>query len=472
LREEQQWIPRTTAFLQPPRSDPDETGRWSNDCIRCHATHGRANIQRFADGATYDAQDVNTRVAELGIACEACHGPGEQHVAANRSPLRRYGQYWDDTGDDTIIHPGRLSHKQSAQVCGQCHGIFTTHNDESLAELLQDGWRYRPGDDLDDSKLRFLNRCGRGTSEKEREDWEHYFWSDGRVRVSGREYNGLVESPCFQDGDMSCLHCHRMHQSESDTRPATEWANDQLDIGMAGNQACLQCHTQMQDDAALVAHTHHPVHSAGSRCYNCHMSYTTYGLLKAIRSHTIDSPDVATTLSTGRPNACNQCHLDRTLAWTANSLSDWYGIAAPELTDEQQTVAASILWTLKGDAGQRALMAWSFGWSDAQSASGTDWMAPYLAQLLQDSYAAVRFIAFRSLRRVPGYLTVPYDFIGGDEHWTAVADQVQGYWQSRREPIAPEKAAAVLMDPQRRIAQEQFDKLLQQRDQRPIDLFE
>jgi len=251
---------------------------------------------------------------------------------------------------------------------------------------------------------------------------------------------------------------------ESDTRPATEWANDQLDIGMAGNQACLQCHTQMQDDAALVAHTHHPVHSAGSRCYNCHMSYTTYGLLKAIRSHTIDSPDVATTLSTGRPNACNQCHLDRTLAWTANSLSDWYGIAAPELTDEQQTVAASILWTLKGDAGQRALMAWSFGWSDAQSASGTDWMAPYLAQLLQDSYAA--------LRRVPGYLTVPYDFIGGDEHWTAVADQVQGYWQSRREPIAPEKAAAVLMDPQRRIAQEQFDKLLQQRDQRPIDLFE
>ena len=25
------------------------------------------------------------------------------------------------------------------------------------------------------------------------------FWSDGTVRVSGREYNGLIESPCFKN---------------------------------------------------------------------------------------------------------------------------------------------------------------------------------------------------------------------------------------------------------------------------------
>ncbi len=23
------------------------------------------------------------------------------------------------------------------------------------------------------------------------------FWSDGMVRVSGREYNGLIDSPCY-----------------------------------------------------------------------------------------------------------------------------------------------------------------------------------------------------------------------------------------------------------------------------------
>ena len=38
-------------------------------------------------------------------------------------------------------------------------------------------------------------------------------------------------------------------------------------------------------------------------------------------------------LETGRPNACNLCHLDRTLAWTAKHLEGWYGFAPPELND-------------------------------------------------------------------------------------------------------------------------------------------
>ena len=28
-------------------------------------------------------------------------------------------------------------------------------------------------------------------------------WSDGMVRVSGREYNGLINSPCFKHDDES-----------------------------------------------------------------------------------------------------------------------------------------------------------------------------------------------------------------------------------------------------------------------------
>jgi len=99
-------------------------------------------------------------------------------------------------------------------------------------------------------------------------------------------------------------------------------------------------------------------------------------------------------------------------------------------------------------------------------------MAPYLSVLLRDSYAAVRFIAFRSLRRVPGYLTLSYDFTGGNEHVSFVADQVRRFWASRREAIDPERASAVLTDEHRNIDADQFDKLLQQRDQRPIDLFE
>ena len=41
------------------------------------------------------------------------------------------------------------------------------------------------------------------------------------------------------------------------------------------------------------------------------------------------------TLATGRPNACNLCHLDKTLGWTAQYLEQWYGVTRPALdTDE------------------------------------------------------------------------------------------------------------------------------------------
>ena len=40
----------------------------------------------------------------------------------------------------------------------------------------------------------------------------------------------------------------------------------------------------------------------------------------------------------------------------------------------KKTVAAAVLWAVQGDAGQRALAAWSMGWSPAQTASGKDWL--------------------------------------------------------------------------------------------------
>ena len=148
------------------------------------------------------------------------------------------------------------------------------------------------------------------------------FWPDGMIRVSGREYNGLIESPCFKDArtdsrKMSCFSCHVMHKSEDDTR---------LDAGVGeqparrrhGRQHCMPAVPQGRTRPTSPSkHTRHAPSSTGSSCYNCHMPYTTYGLLKTLRSHQISSPSVATSVSTGRPNACNLCHLDKTLKWTA-----------------------------------------------------------------------------------------------------------------------------------------------------------
>jgi len=107
------------------------------------------------------------------------------------------------------------------------------------------------------------------------------------------------------------------------------------------------------------------------------MPHTTWGLIKASRSHTITSPGVVESLPPiGRSNACNLCHLDKTLAWTATHLHSRYGHVVPQLSADQKTIAASALWALEGDAAQRAFAAWSMGWDPARAVSADHWMAP------------------------------------------------------------------------------------------------
>jgi hypothetical protein len=110
---------------------------------------------------------------------------------------------------------------------------------------------------------------------------------------------------------------------------------------------------------------------------------------------------VKESIDAGRPNACNLCHLDRTLAWTNGALARWYGTTPMPLDADERRVAAAVLWLLRGDAGQRAIVADAMGRASAKDASGAEWSAPFLAQLLVDPYSAVRYVAFRSLRSLP-----------------------------------------------------------------------
>jgi hypothetical protein len=173
------------------------------------------------------------------------------------------------------------------------------------------------------------------------------------------------------------------------------------------------------------------------------MPYTTYGLLKTIRSHTIGSPTVAESVDTGRPNACNLCHLDRTLAWTGEALQRWYGTPAVLLGEDERTVAASLLWLLKGDAGQRAIISQAMAWPPAQQASGTEWMAPYLAQLLDDPYDAVRFGAARSMKALPGFGGFAFDFDSPPAARRQAQLRAMATWDRSRQK--PGRAAAELL---------------------------
>lgn len=451
LVDEPRWMPLDGCCVGPPDTvQESETGRWNRVCNKCHATHA---VPRVASQS-----EMDTHVAELGIACEACHGPGGEHAEENRDPRRRYASHLEDAVQGAIVNPAHLDRQRASQVCGQCHGITLFNTDADRVAWNERGFAFRPGQDILDTR-------------HYKRDGEDKFWSDGMVRVSGREYNGLLETPCYVRGEMSCLSCHVMHPKADDPRPLQEWANDQLGVGMDGDRACTQCHEEYADPETVAAHTHHAPTSPGSGCYDCHMPYTTYGLLKAIRSHEVDSPDVAATVATGRPNACNACHLDRTLEWSARHLEEWYGIRAPELDEDQRTIAAVVLWALAGDAGQRALAAWYMGWTPARQISGSEWLTPYLALLMNDDYHAVRYISARSMREqrqeVQGY--DPFD--EPDERYAATL-RVFEAWSQRGATGSRPEAPHLLIGPDGTLDMDTFNRLLGGRDQRRVTLNE
>jgi predicted CXXCH cytochrome family protein len=459
LNEEQRWVPFHQTFLRDP-SFPIEPQVWNGNCINCHSTGPipRRNLENSM---------CDTRVGELGISCEACHGPAEEHIRSQQNPLVRYAAHRAKTDknahpDDFIVNPAKLPPKRSAQVCGQCHGI---HWRNDPREWNEHGTPFRPGRDLEPA-LQVVQPAeahdqpwAKRLLEQPRFARDRY-WSDGMVRVSGREFNGLQESPCYKKGDLTCISCHAMHNSEPD---------DQLAPRMESNEACLQCHSGFKSN--VTAHTHHSGDSSGSLCYNCHMPYTTYGLLKGIRSHQISSPDVVVTQKTGRPNACNGCHLDKPLGWTADYLGKWFQQKMPPLSEEERTRSSAALYALKGDAGQRALTAYAMGWEDARKTSGADWLVPYLASLLDDPYSAVRYIAYRSLRGHSGFKDLKFDFTQAPADRPAMLPKILDLWKAA--PGGEDRSGeSILLKAPRQVDTTAFEQLAAQRDNTSIDLQE
>lgn len=419
LIKEERWIPYEDSFLRP-NYEVGTTEVWNEDCIRCHST---GNQPRFVG----EGIESDTRLGEFGISCEACHGPGEEHIRANQSPYRRYLLHLTGTGDSTMVHPSSVSADRTNDLCGQCHAVMG-QNAELEAEWRHSGYQFRPGDRLEDTRL-IARRPDQELDPYMRFVADQFSWSDGMVRASGRDYNGILDSECARGGELSCLSCHTMHQADDDPRPIATWANDQLSLGMGSDQACLQCHESFA--GAIEAHTHHPAESSGSRCYNCHMPHTTYGLLKAIRSHTFGrSPSVRESVEIGRPNACNLCHLDKSLGWTGRVLEAWYGQpGVTHLVEEEETQSAALLWLLRGDPAQRAITAWHMGWAPAAAASGSDWMPPFLAEGLVDPYSGVRFLTGRSLQSIPGFEDFAYAYVAPLPELDQAKRDAQARWR-------------------------------------------
>ncbi len=424
---ERRWIPRTAAFLQPPAPAlVPGTGQWNQVCISCHTTGGEPRVPDLYARLDPETMTADSRVAEFGIACESCHGPGAAHARAPR--------------DGHIVNPRRLDPRRSAEVCGQCHSVWEWPDQDSQRAENLHGPAFRPGDVLAQSRF-VAHPAGApdaprlGALLADDPDFvREAFWPDGTIAVAGREYNGLLDSPCFvrattPDRTLTCLSCHALHPDRDDPRPLEAWADAMLGPERDGNGTCLSCHGSLTGRESR--HSRHAEVSSGNRCVNCHMPFTTYGLLGTHRSHRISIPDPSATATTGKPDACTLCHLDRPEGWAGTALATWAGKSPAASSQTVEGVPTAVRLALSGDAQQRAVLADAFGRRDVSALRDPSWTVPVLATLLDDPYPAVRFIARRALAAVDGPIPAGYDFLAPRDARMRAKQEARAAWRTR-----------------------------------------
>ena len=172
----------------------------STQCVGCHTT-------------AYDAEKKT--FAEAGVGCEACHGPGSEHI----------GKPSKDNAPD----PRKLSSKLQGMVCGSCHSVG---KDTSGKFAFPIG--FRPGDDLTKSFV------------------------DANPTTPGRnqQYSELMQSKHGQMG-LSCTVCHDPHNVAG---IAKQLKKPEVEL-------CLSCHSAKIKDIK----THKPAAPADATCATCHM---------------------------------------------------------------------------------------------------------------------------------------------------------------------------------------------------------
>ncbi len=398
---DRRWFPMTSAFLfadpdPDPGAPPSDPGgkpvfgggdfdrhvtRWNDNCVFCH---------NVAPDPARDPETGHfaTTVAELGIACEACHGPGAEHVARNADPDRRARLAGHAAADPTIVNPARLSPERAADLCGRCHGQRLA---DDVGPFLTRGDPFVPGDDLAlESAPLWRDTALRGDPSA----FAARFWADGTARLTAYEYQGLLQSPCAMRGPMTCTSCHGMHEGDPRGQIRARFAAQP-------DHQCTGCHRQLATGAALAAHAHHDPAGAGARCVSCHMPRIVYGVLDVHRSHRIEVPDPARAAAAGRPDACTGCHVERTAAWAETAARSFWGAARYPVGARAPVGTAPFEAILGGEALSRAVAADAIGRAPAAADPGLQGrrLGLLLEAMARDRYPAVREIAWRALRR-------------------------------------------------------------------------
>ena len=265
---------------------------WNWMCADCHTTKLDRNYNAAAN--TYA-----TTWKEINVACEACHGPGSNHVAwAKHAPGsekladhglivaldERRGVTWTRVAaTGNAIRSAPLESERELGVCAQCHSRRA-----AFAPGMNHDGRF-----FDTHDIALLS--------------EHLYFADGQQRDEVYDVGSFLQSKMHAHG-VTCSDCHDPHSGQ---------------LRAPGNAVCAQCHATVKYD--VPAHTLHMAGSAGAQCAACHMPTRNYMLIDPRHDHSIRIPRPDLSAKLEAPNACTDCHKNRGPSWATAVIEQAFG---------------------------------------------------------------------------------------------------------------------------------------------------
>jgi len=265
---------------------------WNNMCAECHST----NFNKKYDTLT---KKFSSTWSEINVACEACHGAGSNHTNwANKNTgwqshsvtkgwtlqlNERAGVQW--LIDDVTNKPQRSvprSTSKEIEMCARCHARRS-----AISKRYQHGERF-----LDHYRPALL--------------MPDLYHVDGQINDEVYVYGSFLQSKMYQSG-VTCSDCHEPHS---------------LKPRLPGNGVCLQCH--QSDKYNTAKHHFHAPKTIGGSCIECHMPAKNYMVVDARHDHSLRIPRPDLSLQLDTPNACNNCHSDKSVNWAVEHFEKWY----------------------------------------------------------------------------------------------------------------------------------------------------
>jgi tetratricopeptide (TPR) repeat protein len=268
---------------------------WNGMCAECHSTNLKKNYDLNTDS-------YRTTWSEIDVSCEACHGPGSDHVKWAELPdmARPAAENYR-----LMVKTSGINSHKLVELCAPCHARRAILGDYTHAEP-----------DLMDTMLPSLLE-------------EDLYYPDGQIQEEVYVYGSFTQSKMYARG-VRCSDCHDVHSVRT---------------VKTGNALCLQCHRAAVYDAR--AHHFHkkkgekgePLKSAdgrvlfdvgtGAECAQCHMPGRIYMGIDYRPDHSLRIPRPDLSLKLGVPNACNRCHQEKSLQWADDYFTKWYGPGRP-----------------------------------------------------------------------------------------------------------------------------------------------